>query len=514
MLAKSYKQVLLNKTHKTFIYSCRFNSEQSKSSASFSKILYKCIEMVSPTKDVVNSASKLINPLKSPFSPLSVVSNEMETLTKNITKLIGSGHPILNRISGYYFEQEGKKVRPLLVLLLAKALTEIPLNKRTRITIDMQDIPSDPVYKNNKSLPDNTKSASIFDNPVSNFSSLNILHGIQSITSPLTKGSEPLEKSIKELDTTNGILPKQRRLAEIVEMIHTASLLHDDVIDFSDQRRGRPSGNFQFSNKMAVLAGDFLLGRSVVAISRLRNSEVIELISNCIANLVEGEFMQLKNTVIDREQFTLMTGNKEKQLPKPTGKELDIGHDFRLPTIEESTDQKGKNLQHDILIKLAFDHYLHKTYLKTASLISKSLRSTAILGGCDEATIENCYQFGKNLGICFQLVDDLLDYTQDSKALGKPANNDLKLGLATAPVLFAWKMNPKLGSLIEKSSFTNEEIDIILENVYKYDTVEMTRALALEYRDKALKNLHDALPKSKARDALETLTMSIMTRKK
>ncbi|XBW37991.1 hypothetical protein QEN19_003576 [Hanseniaspora menglaensis] len=462
--------------------------------------------MVSPTKEVVTSASRMINPMTSPLSPLSVVSNEMETLTKNITKLIGSGHPILNRISGYYFEQEGKKVRPLLVLLLSKALAEIPLNKRTRVIVDMNDIPNDPVYGNKTS-------DSLFENPVSNFSPLNILHGIKSISSPLTKGSEPLSTSVKELDMANGILPKQRRLAEIVEMIHTASLLHDDVIDFSDQRRGRPSGNFQFSNKMAVLAGDFLLGRSVVAISRLRNSEVIELISNCIANLVEGEFMQLKNTVIDRDQLSLMTGNKQKLIPKPTGKELDIGHDFKIQKLENNSNHTEK-LQHDILIKLAFDHYLHKTYLKTASLISKSLRSTAILSGSDELTIDSCYEFGKNIGICFQLVDDLLDYTQDAKILGKPANNDLKLGLATAPVLFAWKMNPQLGSVIEKSSFSNEDIDIILENVYKYNTVEMTRNLALEYRDKALKNLHETLPKSKARDALEILTMSIMTRKK
>lgn len=513
MLFRNYRIGLRSSSNKLFINSHRSKSELKKTSKSFSKVLSKCIEMVSPTKDVVNSASKMINPMTSPFSPLSVVSHEMESLTKNITKLIGSGHPILNRISGYYFEQEGKKVRPLLVLLLAKALAEIPLNKRTRIYLDTQDIPSDPVYKNNKSEVSNIKSSSIFENPVSNFSSFNILHGIKALTSPLTKGSEPLTDNVKQLDMSNGILPKQRRLAEIVEMIHTASLLHDDVIDFSDQRRGRPSGNFQFSNKMAVLAGDFLLGRSVVAISRLRNSEVMELISNCIANLVEGEFMQLKNTVIDRDQLTIMTGNKEKLLPKPTGKELDVGHHFHVPTSVTDAEKEG-TLKHEVLIKLAFEHYLHKTYLKTASLISKSLRSTAILSGCDDLSIENCYEFGKNVGICFQLVDDLLDYTEDSKGLGKPANNDLKLGLATAPVLFAWKMNPKLGSLIEKPSFSNEDIDIILENVYNYNTVEMTRSLALEYRDKALKNLYDAVPKSEARDALEILTMSIMTRKK
>lgn len=507
MLSNCIKSIKLQKGEAFNITSVKYYSTQEKNVQSFSSVLSKCISMVSPNKDVVTSASKLINPLSSPFSPLSVVSNEMETLTKNISKLIGSGHPVLNRISGYYFEQEGKKVRPLLVLLLSKALAEIPLKERNQVAIDRHDIPGDPVYEESA-----RSNKSLFANPVASFSPLSILHGIKQATSPLTKGSEPLEESVKSMDTDNGILPKQRRLAEIVEMIHTASLLHDDVIDFSDTRRGRPSGNIQFSNKMAVLAGDFLLGRSVVAISRLRNQEVIELVSNCIANLVEGEFMQLKNTVIDQNQLTIMTGDTKNLMPLATGKELEIGHDYTIPAVSDTSALD--KLNHDTLIKLAFDHYLHKTYLKTASLISKSLRSTAILSGCNEVTVENCYEFGKNIGICFQLVDDMLDYTQDAKTLGKPANNDLKLGLATAPVLFAWKMNPNLRPIIEKPSFDEQDIKIILDNVYKYDTVSMTRQLAIEYRDKAIKNLHTTLPESRARDALEMLTMSIMSRSK
>lgn len=507
MLSKCVKNARITRTDPLTFSLVNCYSTQEKTTPSFSATLSKCIKLVSPTNDVVASASKLINPLSSPFSPLSVVSNEMETLTKNITKLIGSGHPVLNRISGYYFEQEGKKVRPLLVLLLSKALAEIPLRERNQAAIDRHDIPGDPVYEEY-----NTSNKGLFSNPVSSFSPLNILHGIKQATSPLTKGSEPLEESVRTMDSLNGILPKQRRLAEIVEMIHTASLLHDDVIDFSDTRRGRPSGNIQFSNKMAVLAGDFLLGRSVVAISRLRNPEVIELVSNCIANLVEGEFMQLKNTVIDPNQLTIMTGDTTKLMPVSTGKELDIGHDYKIPAAAITTDIN--KLNHETLIKLAFDHYLHKTYLKTASLISKSLRSTAILSGCDRKIVDQCYEFGKNIGICFQLVDDMLDYTQDAKTLGKPANNDLKLGLATAPVLFAWKMNPNLKSVIEKPSFNDEDIKIILNNVHKYDTVSMTRELAAEYRDKAIENLRSTLPKSRARDALEMLTMSIMSRSK
>lgn len=85
-------------------------------------------------------------------------------------------------------------------------------------------------------------------------------------------------------------------------LIHTASLLHDDVIDLSTTRRGEPSANTTFGNKMAVLAGDFLLGRASVALARLRDPEVIELIATIIANLIEGEFMQLKNTALDEKE--------------------------------------------------------------------------------------------------------------------------------------------------------------------------------------------------------------------
>ena len=96
----------------------------------------------------------------------------------------------------------------------------------------------------------------------------------------------------------------------------------------------------------------------------------------------------------------------------------------------------------------ALTYYLQKTYLKTASLISKSCRATALLGGADAQTVEAAYSYGKNLGLAFQLVDDMLDYTRSQHDLGKPAGADLELGLATAPLLFAWKTMPELGSLV------------------------------------------------------------------
>ena len=165
---------------------------------------------------------------------------------------------------------------------------------------------------------------------------------------------------------------------------------------------------------MAVLAGDFLLGRASVALARLRDAEVIELLATVIANLVEGEFMQLKNTALDE----------------------------RNPVWTEDT----------------ITYYLQKTYLKSASLISKSCRAAALLGQSSPPVVEAAYSYGKNLGLAFQLVDDMLDYTVTQSELGKPAGADLELGLATAPLLFAWKDNPSLGVLVGRKFATDGDV--------------------------------------------------------
>lgn len=439
------------------------------------------------------TASKLVTPKWMLNNPVSLVSEEMNTLAKGIMTLIGSGHPTLNKVTSYYFEAEGKKVRPMLVLLLSRALSAIPVEQRNNIKIDFTDFETAPLGKE-------AVQKFLATPPTDHFSPLNIIHGIQSLKNPLTRAAVPLpDRGVWDED--RGILPKQRRLAEIVEMIHTASLLHDDVIDHADTRRGRPSGNVQFSNKMAVLAGDFLLGRATVAISRLRNPEVVELMSSSIANLVEGEFMQLNNLAVEPERVA--------KVPAP--KKLDLQpHDYRVPVATRG--EVPNHTSEDAVIASAFDHYLHKSYLKTASLISKSCRATAILSGAQPPVIEAAYNFGKNLGLCFQLVDDMLDFTMSAAELGKPAGADLELGISTAPVLFAWKEDPSLGPLIRRHFAEPGDVQQVLKSVEKHDGVAKTRALAERYRDQALQNLRDALPESDSRSALEFLTNSILTR--
>jgi hexaprenyl-diphosphate synthase len=279
----------------------------------------------------LSSASKLVQdptaqssilpgnfPFPSIVNPLKLVAPEMTSLTGNIRMLLGSGHPTLAKVAKYYISSEGgKHIRPLVVLLVSKALS---YNKPRISDAHDQDVSISPVGVLSDTNPDHP----VFD----------------------------------ETATTSGdITPSQRRLAEITEMIHAASLLHDDVIDASPTRRNNPSCVSMFGNKMSILGGDFLLGRASVALARLRNAEVVELIATVIANLVEGEFMQLKNLETDN-------------------------------TRQES----------------AIDYYLRKTYLKTASLISKSCRSAAILGGSAEDVTDAAYAFGRNLGLAFQVA--------------------------------------------------------------------------------------------------------------
>lgn len=180
---------------------------------------------------------------------------------------------------------------------------------------------------------------------------------------------------------TSRILPSQRRLAEITEMIHVASLLHDDVIDVAATRRSSPSAPAAFGNKLSILGGDFLLARASLYLSRLGSNEVVELVASVLANLVEGEVMQVKGNAPDTDGAR-------------SGGSGGGGGAARVKLTPE-----------------IFEHYMKKTYLKTASLIAKSSRATVVLGGAGEKQgwVEGekvkdiAYSYGRNLGLAFQV---------------------------------------------------------------------------------------------------------------
>ncbi|KAF2807884.1 putative Decaprenyl-diphosphate synthase [Mytilinidion resinicola] len=378
---------------------------------------------------------------KSPIGPdpFQTVAKEMKFLTKNISQLLGSRHPTLDTVAKYYTQSEGKYVRPMLVLLMSRATAIAPKSGRSLIPESVNKSFASPsiLVDENPSTPGYSPTTSLSNEPV---------------------------YSSEDSD----ILPSQRRLAEITELIHTASLIHDDVIDHSESRRGAPSANIAFGNKMAVLAGDFMLGRASVALARLRDPEVTELLATVIANLVEGEFMQLKNTAQDEKH----------------------------PMWTEDT----------------VTYYLQKTYLKSASLISKSCRAAALLGQSTPEVVEAAYSYGKNLGLAFQLVDDMLDYTISGVELGKPAGADLELGLATAPLLFAWKDNKALGALVGRKFSQAGDVQKARELVAQSSGLEQTRALAQEYVDKAIQAI-SAFPESDAKQGLIEMCEKVLKRR-
>lgn len=343
--------------------------------------------------------------------PLKVVAKELKFLNKNIKNLLGSGHPMLDTVAKYYTQSEGKYVRPMLVLLMSRATACISHEGSTYKAPASRQIDSS--ISPRSVLNDHNPDMVVDPEPPSQYSPLNF-------------------PALQDEASDPDILPSQRRLAEITELIHTASLLHDDVLDTSFTRRSQPSANIAFGNKMAVLAGDFLLGRASVALARLRDPEVVELLASVIANLVEGEFMQLRNTATETNSGTPVKWSPE-----------------------------------------VMEYYLQKTYLKSASLISKSCRAAALLGPARQIpeAVDAAYRYGKNLGLAFQLVDDMLDYTVSGAELGKPAGADLQLGLATAPLLYAWEEDASLGALVGRHFADSGDVQRVSENAQKVENL-------------------------------------------
>ncbi|GMH05562.1 hypothetical protein Nepgr_007402 [Nepenthes gracilis] len=254
---------------------------------------------------------------------------------------------------------------------------------------------------------------------------------------------------LKELTT------KHRRLSEIIEMIHTASLIHDDVLDESDMRRGKETVHQMFGTRVAVLAGDFMFAQSSWYLANLENLEVIKLISQVIKDFASGEIKQASSLF-------------------------------------------------DCDIEL--EDYLLKSYYKTASLIAASVKGAAIFSDVDSTVCDKMFEYGKNLGLSFQIVDDILDFTQSADQLGKPAGADLRKGNLTAPVIYALEREPQLRTIIESEFSEPGSIEEAIELVKNCGGIERALDLAKEKADNALQSLN-CLPESIYRVALESMVL-------
>ena len=257
--------------------------------------------------------------------------------------------------------------------------------------------------------------------------------------------------------------PERFELAAVVEFIHTATLLHDDVVDESELRRGRATANATFGNAASVLVGDFLYSRAfqmMVSVNRMRVLDVLADATNVIA---EGEVLQLMN-------------------------------------------------MHDP--DLAVDDYLRVIRFKTAKLFEASARLGAVLGGADAAVEEACAGYGRSLGTAFQLVDDLLDYEGKSEELGKNIGDDLREGKPTLPLLIAMKRAAPADRAVIRQAIEQGEVNAlqdILAIVRRTGAIEATRNAAQREADEACAKL-SALPESRARRALLDLAVRAINR--
>ncbi|KAG0698445.1 isoprenoid synthase domain-containing protein [Suillus ampliporus] len=408
--------------------------------------------------------------------PYALLAPHLDQLRTSLLTLLGSSHPSLNAIAQYYFLHPSKQLRPLLVLLFARATNGLGAGfpevkwAADHSTARQQELDAPLTRKDvlcdwNPSMPDHTAS----------FDTVFEMRMPPSQPLPHTP-PPPVFHQTHSPALTHTLLPTQLRLAQIVEMIHVASLLHDDVLDKSPLRRGAASAPAAFGNKVAVLGGDFLLGRASAALSRLGSNETVELISSVIVNLVEGEILQMK-------------GNGGEAL-----------HSSPSPSPSTPSDK--------------WSIYLKKTYLKTASLMAKGARAAVVLGGCREGEVwkEVAYAYGRNLGIAFQLIDDTLDFSSSTAQLGKPGFADIRLGLATGPALYAAEEFPELVGMIGRRFGGDGDVERALTLISSSRGVERTRELARVHAEKAREVLA-LLPSSEARDALEGLTEGVVRRR-
>ena len=338
------------------------------------------------------SGKKKIDTLPDPFK---MVEKELQPFSDSIKELVSTDQPILSMAAKHFFEKRhGKRFRPTIVQLVAKAVAEASPEQANGISKEQKDRNGTSEYQWNGASDVNG-----------------------GVTAENHEGSD--------------VWRRQAQLGQIVEMIHVASLIHDDVLDEADTRRGGEAVHKLYSNKVAVLAGDYLLARASVLLARLENTAVVQIMATALESLVAGEIMQLKSP-------------------------------------PESL--------------LEMETYLRKSYYKTASLICYACRSVALLGGhaYDSTVATACEEFGFHLGLAYQIQDDILDFTAAATVLGKPALADMDLGLSTAPILYAAQEFPKLRPLVMRRFKNKGDKQAALEALYSSDVaMDKARALAI-----------------------------------
>lgn len=237
---------------------------------------------------------------------------------------------------------------------------------------------------------------------------------------------------------TGSIKQKHIKVAELTELIHTASLIHDDIIDSATTRRGKETINNLWNDKISVIAGDFLFAQASVRLGELENTEIVKIYAQVLSDLCEGEI-----------------------------------------------DQYSQKFNPEI----GWDYYIEKSTAKTASLIAAGCKGAAIINNQKNEIIEKSNLYGKFLGIAFQIVDDILDFTSTQLETGKNVGEDLKQGIITAPTIYALEQNnPKakeLKRLIEGRFEDSNSFLKAITIIHELNGIEASKELAQSYIFKA-----------------------------
>jgi octaprenyl-diphosphate synthase len=256
-----------------------------------------------------------------------------------------------------------------------------------------------------------------------------------------------------------------RRLAAVVEMIHTATLVHDDVIDIAKSRRGRPSTNVVWGNHTSVLAGDWLYMQAFQVALRERNFHILDVLISLTQMMVEGELLQLE----------------------------------RLHRVD-----------------LTEADYMELVDRKTASLFSACARLGAVAAGADEMAESKLSEFAWNLGMAFQLVDDILDFTSTEKILGKPAGNDLREGKVTLPMIYALQTasseeRQAVETIVTEGNYEQIPFMRILQMLERHGTIARAYGRAHAFTEKS-RAIITSFPESPAQRALHAIVDLVIER--
>ncbi|MCU0383975.1 MAG: polyprenyl synthetase family protein, partial [Cyclobacteriaceae bacterium] len=263
--------------------------------------------------------------------------------------------------------------------------------------------------------------------------------------------------------TTGNISESTYRGASLIELLHTASLVHDDVVDNADYRRGFFSVNALWKNKIAVLVGDFLLARGLLLSVEHKEYQLLEIVSNAVREMSEGELLQMEKA-----------------------RQLNITEELYYEIIRQ----------------------------KTASLFASCCAVGASSSGADKATVDNMKLFGEKIGMAFQIKDDLFDYGEEE--IGKPLGIDIKEKKMTLPLIYAlsqsgWLERRKITNIVRNESDKPKKVREVIEFVRQSGGIEYAQAVMNRYHADALKLLEDT-PESQYKKSLIDLVQFTIER--